>query len=57
MNISFDQEANREVDFDALDLSSFEVRFSEVNKVLDQKAYLYFSIKICKKQIQRNFWQ
>jgi len=36
MNISFDQEANREVDFGSLDISSFEDRFAKVNKVLDQ---------------------
>ncbi|SHF21914.1 ATP-binding protein [Alkalibacter saccharofermentans] len=36
MNVSFDQEANREVDLDSLDLSSLEARFAQAGKVLDQ---------------------
>src|SRR6056297_2660713 len=36
MNISFDQEANREVVLDSLDISSLEVRFAQAGKVLDQ---------------------
>ena len=36
MNISFDQEANREVELDSLDISSLEVRFAQMGKVLDQ---------------------
>ncbi|MFO7523822.1 MAG: helix-turn-helix domain-containing protein [Ignavibacteriaceae bacterium] len=36
MNISFDQEANREVTLDSLDISSLEVRFAQLGKVLDQ---------------------
>jgi ATP-dependent DNA helicase RecG len=36
MNISFDQEANREVALDSLDISSLERRFAQSGKVLDQ---------------------
>src|SRR6056297_3432851 len=36
MNISFDQEANREVALDSLDISSLEGRFARAGKVLDQ---------------------
>jgi ATP-dependent DNA helicase RecG len=36
MNISFDQEANREVALDSLDFSSLEARFAQTGKVLDQ---------------------
>ena len=35
MNISFDQEANREVDFDSLNFSSIEDRFLQSGKALD----------------------
>ncbi len=35
MNISFDQEANREVDYDSLDLLPIEDRFIQAGKVLD----------------------
>ena len=36
MNISFDQEANREVELDSLDISSLEGGFDRAGKVLDQ---------------------
>lgn len=36
MNISFDQEANREVALDSLDISILEARFAQTGKVLDQ---------------------
>ena len=36
MNISFDQEANREVALDSLDISILEARFAHTGKVLDQ---------------------
>ena len=36
MNISFDQEANREVELDSLDISSLEGGFVRAGKVLDQ---------------------
>lgn len=36
MNISFDQEANREVNFNSLDLSSIEDRFIKAGKLLDK---------------------
>jgi len=36
MNISFDQEANREVDYDLLDISPIEDRFIQVGKVLSK---------------------
>jgi len=36
MNISFDQEANREVDLDSLDITSLKGRFTRAGKVLDQ---------------------
>jgi ATP-dependent DNA helicase RecG len=36
MNISFDQEANREVDLDSLDVTSLKGRFARAGKVLDQ---------------------
>ena len=36
MNISFDQEANREVELDSLDISSLEGGFVQAGKVLDQ---------------------
>ena len=35
MNISFDQEANREVALNSLDISLLEARFSQTGKVLD----------------------
>ena len=36
MNLGYDQEANREVALDSLDISSLEGRFAQAGKVLDQ---------------------
>jgi len=36
MNVGYDQEANREVALDSLDISSLEGRFAQAGKVLDQ---------------------
>jgi ATP-dependent DNA helicase RecG len=36
MNISFDQEANRDMTLESLDISSLEARFAQAGKVLDQ---------------------
>ncbi len=36
MNISFDQEVNKEFDFDTLNLSSIEERFIHAGKVLNR---------------------
>ncbi len=36
MNISYDQEVNREVDFYSLDISSISDRFTKINKLLDK---------------------
>jgi len=46
MNISFDQEANREVAFDSLNISSIESRFMLAGKVLDQSVMKNLNLMI-----------
>jgi len=46
MNISFDQEANREVDLDFLDIASLKGRFARAGKVLDQAVMKNFKLVI-----------
>jgi len=46
MNISFDQEANREVDLDSLDITSLKGRFARAGKVLDQAVMKNFKLVI-----------
>ncbi|WP_128425438.1 ATP-binding protein [Gudongella oleilytica] len=46
MNISFDQEANREVDLDSLDITTLKGRFARAGKVLDQAVMKNFKLVI-----------
>lgn len=46
MNISFDQEANREVDLDSLDITTLKGRFARAGKVLDHAVMKNFKLVI-----------